>query len=205
MQVSLPGANCSNGKTRASTEDWPLEKQFEVGKRVVIMLARNKYFESLEEVKDYAGVTLLHSYVYAWLKTIVAVMNFKKRASVTEGAIEACVTAIELIEKKRKQRGWTSYITNVDYDQMTDEQCHAELIFAEMQALFGGLTAIREQSFFGFIKAALKIKYAATSHRSNVPRLIVGVVISRFLSANAFCGRKRTGPSTRTVASLSVV
>lgn len=140
-------------------EQWSLEKQFEEAQKLAILLARNRYMEAYGQLKEYCDVSLMHAYGHAWLMSIRAVMYFKKKRDVFKDALDACSKAMTMLDLRRKQRGWSSYVKNQNYNQMTDEQCHAELVHAEAQVLYGILFALNEQSFIGFVRAALKVRY----------------------------------------------
>ena len=79
-------------------------------------------------------------------------------------AWDAIVFATAKIQKKRKHRSAAANITNTllfrsVYDDLTDENCHAELVHAELQAITSVITVIEDQSLMGFVKGAIRIRY----------------------------------------------
>ena len=141
--------------------EWPIERQLEEGKRIFYMAANNKYLEALFLLKENASNSLVHGYGVAWMMSIRAILYMKRTENkVFDDAFESTVIAFATIEKKRKKRNWSSFMKTSEhmYNSFTDEQCHAELIYGEIQALSAVLNILYDPSFVAFVKAAYRIR-----------------------------------------------
>lgn len=60
-------------------------------------------------------------------------------------------------------QGWFG---KTDFDKYTDEQCHAELYYAENSMFLAVLTMLEDRSFTGFINGALYIRAAYSAYKT---------------------------------------
>lgn len=66
---------------------------------------------------------------------------------------------------KQRHNGWSRLFFKQNYDSYSDEQVHAELITAEATILLAAITVMEDQSFLGFINAALYVRTAHSCYR----------------------------------------
>lgn len=59
----------------------------------------------------------------------------------------------------------TSYIFRSDYNSYTDEECHAELIYAKTLISIGLLSIVEDQSIYGLINAAFTIRASHQTYK----------------------------------------
>ena len=64
--------------------------------------------------------------------------------------------ALEKSDVARKKN--TSIISKTNGNDYTDEECHAELVYSELQGFLGCLVVVEDQSILGFVKGALRIR-----------------------------------------------
>src|SRR5256885_890421 len=76
----------------------------------------------------------------------------------------------------RKRHSYTSMISSslfrsFDYNSYTDEEAHAELIYAGTQIALGLLSIIEDQSIYGIINAAFTIRSSHSTYKEclNIP------------------------------------
>ncbi|KAI1296832.1 Tetratricopeptide repeat protein 39B [Halotydeus destructor] len=145
----------------AESDDWPIVKQLEEGTETVRVFLRNDYVEGFKLLQRYAKVSMLHAMGSALCSTLQAVASLKP-AALAE-AWKAVNYALDKIERKRKHRSTTGYLVNSlmfrnSYDDYSDENCHAEMFYAETQAAFAALTVLQEPTLTGFVKGAIRIR-----------------------------------------------
>ena len=107
------------------------------------------------------GDSFIRDWTRATLETASSLLALDQ--SLAEEALAMLVKALEKIEKHRKKNmGYIFEVTGNDY---TDEECVAELAYAEMNLLYGVLTAFVEQSFIGYVKSAYRVNICFSSFK----------------------------------------
>ncbi|KAI1296837.1 Tetratricopeptide repeat protein 39B [Halotydeus destructor] len=145
----------------AESDDWPIVKQLEEGTETVRVFLRNDYVEGFKLLQRYAKVSMLHAMGSALCSTLKAVAGLRPEALAE--AWKAVNYALDKIDRKRKRRSTTGYLVNSlmfrnTYDDYSDENCHAEMFYAETQAAFAALTVLQEPTLTGFVKGAIRIR-----------------------------------------------
>jgi tetratricopeptide (TPR) repeat protein len=111
-------------------------------------------FAKLKSIFKSQEGSYYHVFGLTLLRTALAAMTLDK--SKFNIAMETAWKGVEISSGMRKKN--TSMIFRTDADDYTDEECHAELVCAEMQAIFGGLCVVEDQSILGFIKGAFRVR-----------------------------------------------
>lgn len=61
-------------------------------------------------------------------------------------------------ESSRRRKKNSGYLFKCDPNEYTDEECHAELVSSEFQAIYGALCVVDDQSLMGFVRGALRVR-----------------------------------------------
>ena len=82
-----------------------------------------------------------------------------------ERCIKALKYAAEYIDHRRRKTSLKNYLFSPDYNEYTDEECMAEMLYACNQVLTGMVTVLKDQSIYGFISGALTIRSGHQSYK----------------------------------------
>ncbi|XP_076462469.1 tetratricopeptide repeat protein 39B-like [Babylonia areolata] len=120
----------------------------------------NHFDDARDSMQPYADRSMYHSLGYGTILYIQAVMTFDMAD--IERAITAMKQSIVVSNKLRKRTsliGSLSKVTSgVNYNDFTEEEVHAELIYAESLLIRALLTFIQDENLVSFVKGGLKIR-----------------------------------------------
>ncbi|KAI4903746.1 hypothetical protein NFI96_023328 [Prochilodus magdalenae] len=125
------------------------------------LFLNNKFSEALAVLRPWKEVSIYHAMGYSSILVMQAGMTFDPRDM--QSAILALKDALNTCQKFRKRRSTVletiSYMLyNHEPEQMTEEEMHAELCYAEVLLQRAALTFVEDESMIGFIKAGLKMR-----------------------------------------------
>ncbi|BFZ16413.1 hypothetical protein BsWGS_19452 [Bradybaena similaris] len=120
----------------------------------------NKFTLAKDRMQPWADVSMYHALGYGTILYIQAVMTFDMAD--IEVAIEAIKKSVTLCSKIRKKTSvigsLTKFNSKVNYDEYTEEEIHAELVYAECLLIRAFLTFIQDENLISFVKGGLKIR-----------------------------------------------
>ncbi|KAI1288317.1 Tetratricopeptide repeat protein 39B [Halotydeus destructor] len=109
--------------------------------------------------------SMYHSFCKSIINYTNAIMT-QERDQIESG-IESLEHTIELCNKSRRQKGvmegMASWFKTPNYDDYTDEECHAELVFAESQIFMAALSITQESTLLNLARNVLRLR---SSHQS---------------------------------------
>ncbi|KAL3868152.1 hypothetical protein ACJMK2_040986 [Sinanodonta woodiana] len=128
---------------------------------VALNLFLNNHFEDARErMAPCAEFSMYHALGYSTIMYCQAVMTFDMAD--IESAIQTIKKALVLCSKKRKKVSMLSSLSKVagksNYVDLTDEEVHAELIYAECLLMRALLTFVQDENLISFVKGGLKIR-----------------------------------------------
>jgi len=133
------------------------------------LFLNNNFFGALELLKPCRRKdSMYHAMGYSSIMTMQAGMTFAPKD--VETAIEALEDAIVTCQRFRRNVTFVEAISNMisgrTAEQMTEEEMHAELCYAEVLLLRASLTFIEDESVMGFLKGGMKMRasYQAFRH-----------------------------------------
>ncbi|KAK7501102.1 hypothetical protein BaRGS_00007587 [Batillaria attramentaria] len=120
----------------------------------------NRFAEARDRMRPLADKSMYHSLGYGTILYIQAVMTFDMAD--IEQAIAAMKQSMLVSYKLRRRTSVLASISKmasgVNYDEFTEEEIHAELVYAESLLLRALLTFIQDENLISFVKGGLKIR-----------------------------------------------
>ncbi|XP_070195662.1 tetratricopeptide repeat protein 39B-like isoform X2 [Littorina saxatilis] len=146
--------------TRETRDDLDLATSLKEGTIALHLFFTNHFAEARDRMKPFADTSMYHSLGYGTILYIQAVMTFDMAD--IEQAIAAMKQSMIVSNKLRKSTSLMGSFSNmtsgVNYDDYTEEEVHAELIYAESLLIRALLTFIQDENLISFVKGGLKIR-----------------------------------------------
>ncbi|KAL7889636.1 hypothetical protein AOLI_G00018940 [Acnodon oligacanthus] len=124
------------------------------------LFLNNKFSEALDILRPWREESVYHAMGYSSILVMQAGMTFDPKDM--QSAIVALRDALNICQKMRKRSTVLEAISNMVYKheprQLTEEEMHAELCYAELLLQRAVLTFAEDESMIGFIKAGLKMR-----------------------------------------------
>ncbi|KAG9275743.1 tetratricopeptide repeat protein 39B-like [Astyanax mexicanus] len=125
------------------------------------LFLNNRFSEALDVLRPWRDVSVYHAMGYGSILAMQAGMTFDPRDMQT--AMLALKDGLNTCQKLRKRR--STVLDAISYmvykhepEQMTEEEMHAELCYAEVLLQMAALSFVEDESMIGFIKAGLKMR-----------------------------------------------
>ncbi|XP_015781978.1 tetratricopeptide repeat protein 39A isoform X1 [Tetranychus urticae] len=142
--------------------DQSLDDALEEGRELMKMFINNKMDEVLPILQEKANSSMIHALGVAAVRFFEAILTLDK--SYLQSTIEAFKYSSAFADSLRR-KSYTSFLFSPNYNGYTDEECHAELCYAKSLLLWGLVTVLEDQSIYGFINGALKIRASHQSYK----------------------------------------
>ncbi|XP_063061504.1 tetratricopeptide repeat protein 39B-like isoform X2 [Engraulis encrasicolus] len=132
------------------------------------LFLNNNFFGALELLKPWRKDSVYHAMGYSSIMTMQAGMTFAPKD--IETAIDALEEAIVTCQRFRRKVTFVEAISNMitgrTVEQMTEDERHAELCYAEVLLLRATLAFLEDESVIGFLKGGMKMRasYQAFRH-----------------------------------------
>jgi len=135
-----------------------LEEALEDGRQMFIKFIDNRFDEVVAGVFEKGDQNFIYAAGMGIIKSIEGLLTMNTNH--IQEAMNYMKFASEFASNLRKRHSYSSYIFrySFDYNSYTDEEAHAELIYAGTQITLGLLSIIGDQSIYGLINAALTIR-----------------------------------------------
>lgn len=134
----------------------------------------NKFLEAQAKLEPWVNESMYHALGYSTIMYLQAMMTFEPQA--IQQASNSNKIALDVCERHRRKRTWTesfsSWIWNPSYDNLTEEERHAELCYAECLFMRAMLTFIQDENLVSFIRGALKIRSAYQTYKTCLDMVI---------------------------------
>ncbi|XP_027471936.1 tetratricopeptide repeat protein 39B isoform X3 [Zalophus californianus] len=120
----------------------------------------NKFTDALELLRPWAKESMYHALGYSTIVVLQAVMTFEQQD--IQNGISAMKDALQTCQKYRKKctvvESFSSLLSRGSLEQLTEEEMHAEICYAECLLQKAALTFVQDENMINFIKGGLKIR-----------------------------------------------
>lgn len=142
-----------------------LEEALEDGRRMMILFIDNRFEEAVSTCFEKGTSNMIYAAGMGAIKSLEGLLTVNPDH--IEEAIKYMKFANEFSSNLRKKHSYSSYLSlfKPDYNSYTDEEAHAELIYAETLIAMGLLSIIGDQSIYGLINAAFKIRASHQTYK----------------------------------------
>lgn len=106
---------------------------------------------------------MYHALLGGLLEAIEAVIALDKQAM--QNSLIRLKQSTEIASKQRKSRWVGKWLFKADYDSFTEEEVHAELVYADSLIFTAVVSVLSDQSILGFLNAALCVKTSYQSYQ----------------------------------------
>lgn len=140
------------------------EEQIKVIEKAIPIFFENRFREADDtfSLDDNLDHYLYYKVARGYIGFIFAVFTMEKPYVID--AVERVNAVYAHCKKARKASSLVSWFFKTDYNDYTDEECHAEVIYGEANFISLVLTFIDDPSFLSLIKAALKLRAAYNAY-----------------------------------------
>uniref|UniRef100_A0A8C5WNB7 Tetratricopeptide repeat protein 39B n=1 Tax=Laticauda laticaudata TaxID=8630 RepID=A0A8C5WNB7_LATLA len=124
------------------------------------LFLNNKFSEALELLRPWSKDSMYHALGYSAILVIQAAMTFEQQ----DIQVGLCTMkeALQTCQKFRKRNtvveSLSSLVSKQSVDQLSEEEMHAELCYAECLLQKAALTFVQDENMINFIKGGLKIR-----------------------------------------------
>ncbi|XP_059184392.1 tetratricopeptide repeat protein 39B-like [Centropristis striata] len=123
------------------------------------LFLNNRFSDALALLKPRRSRSMYHAMGYSSILVMQAGMTFEPKDM--DAAMEALRESVQTCQRFRKKTGIVETLTSLWYRQpaenMTEEEMHAELCYAEVLLMKAALTFL-DESIIGFIKGGMRIR-----------------------------------------------
>ncbi|KAI1288314.1 Tetratricopeptide repeat protein 39B [Halotydeus destructor] len=134
-------------------------------KDAVSAFFENRFEDAIAICEKKATESMYHSFGKSIMNYINATMTLERDQ--IDSGLESLRHTVELCNKSRRHKGvmegMADWFRTPNYDDYSDEECHAELVFAESQTLTAALSFIQDSSIINLVRNALRMR---SSHQS---------------------------------------
>ncbi|KAL4235823.1 Tetratricopeptide repeat protein 39B [Mactra antiquata] len=124
------------------------------------LFLNNKFTEAKNRMEPCIDWSMYHALGYGTIMYIQAVMTFDMND--IESAIQAIKKSLIVCNKQRRKislfGSFSREASKGNYSELTDEEIHAELCYAECLLIRALLTFIQDENLISFVKGGLKIR-----------------------------------------------
>ncbi|XP_067278596.1 tetratricopeptide repeat protein 39A isoform X2 [Pseudorasbora parva] len=119
------------------------------------LFLNNHFNESLDKLRPRSKESMYHALIYATVLEMQAMMTFQHDDIVHAG--NTMKSAQEVCQRFRKKSG-TLRIRGANDDDLSEEQLHAEVCYAECLLHRAALTFLQDENMVSFIKGGIKVR-----------------------------------------------
>jgi len=123
----------------------------------------NQFGEAKKLCAEKSSTSIYHSIGKSTLLYLEAVMTFD--AKDIEVAITSIKQGLSLCENMRKKQNLVGRLVGTSTNTYTEDELHAEVIYAELNLFYAMLTFIQDESVMNLVKGALKMKQGYNSYK----------------------------------------
>ncbi|KAG9344096.1 hypothetical protein JZ751_012576 [Albula glossodonta] len=123
------------------------------------LFLNNKFSEALAILEPRAKTSMYHAMGHSSILVMQAGMTFDPQD--IQIAMDSLKDALQTCQRFRKNNGFFETLTSLIYkqtDNLTEEEMHAEICFAECLLQKAALTFLEDESMIGFLKSGIKIR-----------------------------------------------
>ncbi|XP_036187083.1 tetratricopeptide repeat protein 39B isoform X1 [Myotis myotis] len=146
--------------SRSSSTKIDLKNGLEECEVALKLFLNNKFKDALELLQPWAKDSMYHALGYSTIVVLQAIMTFEQQD--IQNGISAMRDALQTCQKYRRKstvvESFSSLLSRGSLEQMTEEEMHAEICYAECLLQKAALTFVQDENMINFIKGGLKIR-----------------------------------------------
>lgn len=154
------GQHRSSKVSRSSSTKIDLKNGLEECEVALKLFLNNRFKDALELLQPWAKDSMYHALGYSTIVVLQAIMTFEQQD--IQNGISAMRDALQTCQKYRKKstvvESFSSLLSRGSLEQMTEEEMHAEICYAECLLQKAALTFVQDENMINFIKGGLKIR-----------------------------------------------
>uniref|UniRef100_A0A6I8SST2 Tetratricopeptide repeat protein 39B n=1 Tax=Xenopus tropicalis TaxID=8364 RepID=A0A6I8SST2_XENTR len=124
------------------------------------LFLNNKFSEALEILRPWAKESIYHALGYSTILVMQSAMTFEPQD--VQMGISTMKEALQTCQRFRKRTTVVESLSNLvskqSGDQLTEEEMHAEICYAECLLQKATLTFVQDENMINFIKGGMKIR-----------------------------------------------
>ncbi|XP_051843099.1 tetratricopeptide repeat protein 39B isoform X2 [Antechinus flavipes] len=124
------------------------------------LFLNNRFSEALELLRPWSKESMYHALGYSTILVMQAAMTFEHQD--IQNGISTMKEALQTCQKFRKRNtmveSLSSLVSKSSMDQLSEEEMHAEICYAECLLQKAALTFLQDENMINFIKGGLKIR-----------------------------------------------
>ncbi|XP_060093247.1 tetratricopeptide repeat protein 39B isoform X2 [Heteronotia binoei] len=124
------------------------------------LFLNNKFSEALELLRPWSKDSMYHALGYSTILVMQAAMTFEQQD--IQIGLATMKEALQTCQKFRKRNtvveSLSSLVSKQSVEQLSDEEMHAEICYAECLLQKAALTFVQDENMINFIKGGLKIR-----------------------------------------------
>ncbi|KAF4025355.1 hypothetical protein G4228_017400 [Cervus hanglu yarkandensis] len=155
-----PGQHRTSNVKRSLSTKVDLRSGLEECAMALNLFLSNKFTDALELLRPWAKESMYHALGYSTIVVLQAVMTFEQQD--IQNGISAMKDALQTCQKYRKKctvvESFSSLLSRGSLEQLTEEEMHAEICYAECLLQKAALTFVQDENMINFIKGGLKIR-----------------------------------------------
>ncbi|XP_034270958.1 tetratricopeptide repeat protein 39A isoform X1 [Pantherophis guttatus] len=127
----------------------------------------NKFQDALASLQTKKKDSMYHALTYATILEIQAMMTFDSRDILNAGNTmeEAQVICQKFRKKSSVANSFNNLVNKQNLEQLTEEEIHAEICYAECLLHRAALTFLQDESIISFVKGSIKIRNSYQIYR----------------------------------------
>ncbi|XP_062589714.1 tetratricopeptide repeat protein 39B-like [Saccostrea cucullata] len=141
-------------------DDWTLSTMIDQTRMALHLFLNNRFSEAKNRMEPFADRSMYHALGYSTILYIQAVMTFDMQD--IDQAIQALKKAIAVCDRYRHKFSMLESLSKsrsrAIYNDLTEEEIHAELCYAECLLLRALLSFVQDENLLSFVKGGLKIR-----------------------------------------------
>ncbi|XP_051875193.1 tetratricopeptide repeat protein 39B isoform X1 [Pristis pectinata] len=131
------------------------------------LFLNNKFSEALDLLRPWSKDSMYHALGYSTMHAMQAAMTFEQNDILA--AIGTMKEALQTCQKFRKKNSVVESLSHLiskqGADQLTEEEMHAEMCYAECLLQKAALTLVQDENMINFIKGGIKIRTSYNIYR----------------------------------------
>ncbi|XP_078070283.1 tetratricopeptide repeat protein 39B isoform X2 [Mustelus asterias] len=131
------------------------------------LFLNNKFSEALDLLRPWSKNSMYHALGYSTMHAMQAAMTFEQQDILA--AIGTMKDALQTCQRFRKKNSVVESLSHLvskqESDQLTEEEMHAEMCYAECLLQKAALTLVQDENMINFIKGGIKIRTSYNIYR----------------------------------------
>lgn len=144
-----------------------LDSAVQEAKQAIHYFFNNQFEEARNLMKPWADVSMYHALGNSVFSFLQAMLTFEQQhiAEASDALKKSLIVCNKYRKKNTLGESLGKIVKKQNYDQYTEEECHAELCYAESLLLKALLTFMEDETLSSFIRGGIKIRSCYNSYK----------------------------------------